>query len=36
MTVTQWLTGGALLLLAATAHAHAHLTAAVPADGSAG
>jgi copper resistance protein C len=36
MSVTKWLTGGALVLLVATAHAHAHLTAAVPADGSAG
>jgi methionine-rich copper-binding protein CopC len=36
MTVTQWLTGGAFLVLAATAHAHAHLIAAVPAEGSAG
>jgi copper resistance protein C len=36
MTVTKWFTSGALLLLVVTAHAHAHLTAAVPADGSAG
>jgi methionine-rich copper-binding protein CopC len=36
MTVTKWLTGGALFLLVATAHAHAHLTAAVPPEGSAG
>ena len=36
MTLAKWLTGGALLLLAAVAHAHAHLTAAVPADGSVG
>jgi methionine-rich copper-binding protein CopC len=36
MSVTKWCVGAALILLAATAHAHAHLTAAVPADGSAG
>jgi methionine-rich copper-binding protein CopC len=36
MAVTKWLTGAALFLLVATAHAHAHLTAAVPAEGSAG
>jgi len=36
MTVTRWLTGGALLILVATAHAHAHLAAAVPAEGSSG
>jgi methionine-rich copper-binding protein CopC len=36
MTPTKWFTGSALFLLVATAHAHAHLTAAVPADGSAG
>jgi methionine-rich copper-binding protein CopC len=36
MTLAKWLTGGALLLLAAVAHAHVHLTAAVPADGSVG
>jgi len=36
MTVTKCLSRGALFLLVATAHAHAHLTAAVPADGSAG
>ena len=36
MTVTRWLTGGALSILVATAHAHAHLTAAVPAEGSSG
>jgi methionine-rich copper-binding protein CopC len=36
MTPTKWLTGIALCLLVATAHAHAHLTAAVPAEGSAG
>jgi methionine-rich copper-binding protein CopC len=36
MTVTKWFTGSALFLLVATAHAHAHLTAAVPAEGSAG
>lgn len=36
MTVTKWLTGLALCFLVATAHAHAHLTAAVPAEGSAG
>jgi len=34
MNVARWLTGGALLALVAVAHAHAHLTAAVPADGS--
>jgi len=31
MSVTKWFTGAALFLLVATAHAHAHLTAAVPA-----
>jgi methionine-rich copper-binding protein CopC len=36
MSVTKWFTGAALFLLVATAHAHAHLTAAVPAEGSAG
>jgi len=36
MSVTKWFTGAALSLLVATAHAHAHLTAAVPAEGSAG
>ena len=36
MSVTKWFTGVALFLLVATAHAHAHLTAAVPAEGSAG
>src|SRR5262249_25529877 len=36
MTVTKWLTGGALLILVSTAHAHAHLTATVPAEGSSG
>lgn len=36
MSVTKWILGSALLLLVATAQAHAHLTAAVPADGSAG
>ena len=36
MTVTKWFIGSALLLLVATAYAHAHLTAAVPAEGSAG
>jgi len=36
MTLVKWLTGGALLLLVAVVHAHAHLTAAVPADGSVG
>jgi hypothetical protein len=36
MSVTKWILGSALLLLVAAAHAHAHLTAAVPADGSAG
>jgi len=36
MSVMKWILGSALLLLVATAHAHAHLTAAVPPDGSAG
>ncbi|HEY6823181.1 MAG TPA: copper resistance CopC family protein [Steroidobacteraceae bacterium] len=36
MTVSKWLSAGAALLLVATAHAHAHLTAAVPAEGSSG
>ena len=36
MTVTKWLAGSALLLLVGAAHAHAHLTTAVPAEGSAG
>ena len=36
MSITKWLTGGALVLVFAIAHAHAHLTAAVPADGSTG
>ena len=36
MAVTKWFTGSVLLILAATAYAHAHLTAAVPAEGSAG
>jgi hypothetical protein len=36
MSVTKWILGSALLLLVAAVHAHAHLTAAVPADGSAG
>ncbi|HEX8782435.1 MAG TPA: copper resistance protein CopC, partial [Steroidobacteraceae bacterium] len=36
MTVTKWFIASALLLLIATAYAHAHLTAAVPAQGSAG
>jgi methionine-rich copper-binding protein CopC len=36
MSVTKWFTGGALLILVATAHAHAHLTAAVPPEGSSG
>lgn len=36
MSATKWFTGVALFLLVATAHAHAHLTAAVPAEGSAG
>ena len=35
MTVTKWLAESALLLLVGAAHAHAHLTAAVPAEGSA-
>jgi len=34
MSVAKWLIGSALLALVAVAHAHAHLTAAVPADGS--
>ena len=34
MSVTKWFTGAALFLLVATAHAH--LTTAVPAEGSAG
>jgi methionine-rich copper-binding protein CopC len=36
MTITKWLTGVALFLMVATADAHAHLTAVVPAEGSAG
>lgn len=36
MSVTKWISAGALLLLVATAHAHARLTAADPADGSTG
>jgi methionine-rich copper-binding protein CopC len=36
MTVSKWISASAPLLLVATAHAHAHLTAAVPADGSSG
>ena len=36
MTVTKWFIGSALLLLVATAYAHAHLTAGVPVEGSAG
>jgi methionine-rich copper-binding protein CopC len=36
MSVTKWFTSAALFLVVATAHAHAHLTAAVPAEGSAG
>ena len=36
MTLAKWLSGAALFLLVAVAHAHAHLTAAVPADGSVG
>jgi len=36
MSVMKWILGSALLLLVATTHAHAHLTAAVPPDGSAG
>lgn len=36
MISAKWLTGGALLLLVAVVHAHAHLTAAVPAEGSVG
>ena len=35
MAVTKWFTGSVLFVLAATAYAHAHLTAAVPAEGSA-
>jgi methionine-rich copper-binding protein CopC len=36
MTLTKWISVSAQVLLVATAHAHAHLTAAVPAEGSAG
>jgi methionine-rich copper-binding protein CopC len=36
MTLSKWISASAPLLLVATAHAHAHLTAAVPADGSSG
>jgi methionine-rich copper-binding protein CopC len=36
MILAKWLTAGALLPLVAVVHAHAHLTAAVPADGSVG
>ena len=36
MTLTKWISVSAQLLLVAAAHAHAHLTAALPADGSAG
>ena len=36
MGVTKWFTGSVFFALAATAYAHAHLTAAVPADRSAG
>jgi methionine-rich copper-binding protein CopC len=35
MAVTKWFTGSVLFVLVATAYAHAHLTAAVPAEGSA-
>jgi methionine-rich copper-binding protein CopC len=35
MAVTKWITGSILFVLVATAHAHAHLAAAVPAEGSA-
>ena len=36
MAVTKWFIGSVFFVLAATAYAHAHLTAAVPAEGSAG
>jgi methionine-rich copper-binding protein CopC len=36
MIVTKWLISGALLLSVVTAHAHAHLTASAPAEGSTG
>ena len=36
MAVTKWFTGSVFFVLAATAYAHAHLTAAGPAEGSAG
>jgi len=36
MTLTKWISVSAQLLLVAAAHAHAHLTAALPAEGSAG
>jgi hypothetical protein len=36
MSLTKWILVSALVPLVAAAHAHAHLTAAVPADGSAG
>ena len=36
MAVTKWFTGSVFFVLAATAYAHAHLTAAVPAEDSAG
>jgi len=36
MSVTKWILASVLLLPVAIAHAHAHLTAAVPADGSVG
>jgi methionine-rich copper-binding protein CopC len=35
MAITKWFTGSVLFVLVATAYAHAHLTAAVPAEGSA-
>ena len=36
MSATRWFLGAVLLGLTATADAHAHLTASVPADGSSG
>ena len=36
MDLTKWFTGSALFLMAATAHAHAHLVTSAPAEGSAG
>ena len=36
MNATRWLLGAVFLVLTATADAHAHLTASVPADGSSG